>query len=722
MIPVDKRQYIDQKILGLMFEWGDLVLAAGAAVTLLLGALDYFVTPENFKQFFLYRLACASVLTLLIVVNKINKKNQNRGLQLALFTVATLTVGAMIELMILSFGGHQSIYYTGMILLYIFCLGFVPLNSLRLSLTYASLAYGIYLVPLLLFDTITNTRVFLNSNIFLIASALSAVIWRYYNDKLLIKNFSLEYELSKEKERLEDVVQEQTKDLKVSEHKLRSLFENATDGILITDENGLILEVNQEAASIYGFAKDALIGTNLELLETDINKTLFRERMKRLLKGEPLLFETKHYRKDGSKVSLEMGAKAVQIADTILVQFFIRDMTEKHMLQEQLVHSQKMESIGSLIGGIAHNFNNFLTAILGNVELITGYGTLDEITAKRMKSIESAARKAASMLSTLLNFSRKEKFEMFPLKLNDVIHEATKFLEGVIDKRIGIKLDLADIPSIEGDQNRLEQVILNIIMNARDAMPDGGLLTIKTHEIRIEKDRFDMPTYIHPGSYILLTISDTGSGMLPEMVNRIFEPFFTTKERGQGTGLGLSLAYRTIKDHKGYITAQSEIGKGSTFSIYLPVVGKDFDRSVQREILFSPATQNILVIDDEEDVLELVRDILETHGYRVLHTLNPLSALNIAKTLMNDLHLVITDIMMPLMNGKELVENLKAIKPDIRIIAISAYSDDTFDKNSVPVDAFLPKPFEAAELLSSVKKVLGAKVKNFLPADPDVSV
>jgi CheY-like chemotaxis protein len=350
-----------------------------------------------------------------------------------------------------------------------------------------------------------------------------------------------------------------------------------------------------------------------------------------------------------------------------------------------------------------------------------GYGTLDEPTAKRMKSIESAARKAAAMVSTLLNFSRKEKFHMFPLNLNDIVHEATKFLEGVIDKRIGKKLDLGDIPSIEGDQNRLEQIILNIIMNARDAMPNGGLITLKTSEIRIEKDRFDMPTYMLPGSYILLSISDTGVGILPDILSRIFEPFFTTKERGQGTGLGLSLVYRTVKDHKGYITVQSEMSKGSTFFIYLPVAGKDLDRSVQPEIAFSPATKNILVIDDEEEVLELVKDILETHGYRVLHTINPLSALDIAKNFINDLHLVITDIMMPLMNGKELAENLKAIKPDIRIMAISAYSDDAFDKNSVPVDAFLPKPFEAAELLSSVEKVLGAKVKNFPPSFPDVS-
>jgi len=710
---MDKKQYIDKKIFELMLAWGDLVLAAGAVVVLLLGVLDYLVTPENFRRFLFYRVGCASILVFLIFLNNVNKNKRSKFLQLTIFTLATAAVGSMIELMVLSFGGHESIYYAGMILLYIFCLGFVPLNSIRLSLAYAFFAYSIYIVPILLFDTITNTRVFLTSNIFLIASALSAVLWRFYNDRLLLKNFSLEYDLSREKDRLEDIVQERNQDLKVSESKLRSLFENATDGILITDEHGVILEVNQEAMNIYGFAKDALIGTNLELLEADMHKAVLRERMKRLLEGKALLFETQHYRKDGSKVSLEVGAKVVQIADTMLIQFFVRDFTEKKLLQEQVVHTQKMDSIGALVAGISHNFSNLLTAILGNIELIFARGNPDEITARRMKSIESSARKAAVMVSTLLNFSRKEKFHMVPLNLNDVVYEAIKLLEGVIEKRIRIKTEFDSISRIEGDQSRLEQIILNIIINARDAMPDGGLITIKTREITIEKDRFDMPAFIPPGRYIVLTISDTGKGMPPEIAQRIFEPFFTTKGRGKGTGLGLSLVYRTVKDHKGYITVQSEAGRGSTFFVYLPISGKGMHLPVHPEISFSPETQNILVIDDEEEVLELVRDILETHGYRVLHSTNPLSALDIAKNLGTALHLVITDIMMPLMNGKELIENLRIIRPDIRVIAISAYSDGVLEQDSKMVDVFLQKPFEASSLLSSVNKVIGSRASKF---------
>ncbi|MCG2721257.1 MAG: PAS domain S-box protein [Thermodesulfovibrionales bacterium] len=571
---MDKKQYIDKKIFELMLAWGDLVLASGAVVTLLLGVLDYLVTPENFRRFLLFRLGCASILVFLIFLNNVNKNRRNKFLQIAIFTLATAAVGSMIELMVLSFGGHQSIYYAGMILLYIFCLGFVPLNSIRLSLAYAFFAYSIYIVPILLFDTITNTKVFLNSNIFLIASALSAVLWRFYNDRLLLKNFSLEYDLSREKDHLEDLVQERNQDLKVSESKLRALFENATDGILITDEHGVILEVNQEAMNIYGFAKDALIGANLELLEADMHKAVLRERMKRLLEGKSLLFETQHYRKDGSKVSLEVGAKVVQIADTMLIQFFVRDITEKKLLQEQVVHTQKMDSIGALVAGISHNFSNLLTAILGNIELIFARGNPDEITARRMKSIESSARKAAVMVSTLLNFSRKEKFHMVPLNLNDVVYEAIKLLEGVIEKRIGIKTEFDSISRIEGDQSRLEQIILNIIMNARDAMPDGGLITIKTGEITIEKDRFDMPAFIHPGRYIVLTISDTGKGMPPDIAQRILSRFLRQKGEARAPGLVFPLYTGLSRTTKVILPYRAKQARAAPFLYISPYPGK----------------------------------------------------------------------------------------------------------------------------------------------------
>ncbi|MEW6215784.1 MAG: PAS domain S-box protein, partial [Nitrospirota bacterium] len=542
----------------------------------------------------------------------------------------------------------------------------------------------------------------------------AAYAWKFLTQKRLENELRLQYELDQEKRKLElystqleQLVQERTKELNKSELMFRSLFEYATDGVMILDRDGKIINVNQRACEIHGFDRGSLIGTNIKLLEAEENMPVFKERMERILNGESLLFETQHYRKDGSKVSLEVSTKAIEVEGNILIQSFQRDITEKKSIQEQLAHSQKMESIGLLAGGIAHNFNNILTAILGYVELLQDDDTLDDTSKKRLRNIEGAARKATEMISKLLSFARIERHEILPLNLHDVVNDTVKLIGSVIDKRIEIRIDLTNnIPVVEGDPNQLEQVIMNLIVNARDSMPDGGVISIKTRMTEVKRDVSDMPAYITPGRYILLTISDTGCGIPKEMVNRIFEPFFTTKERGKGTGLGLAMVYGIIKDHKGYITVQSGVGKGSTFDIYLPVSDKTI--YIHKDIkphLFSVAGQeNILVVDDEEDVLDFIKDILETHGYKVLPVNNPITAIDIFKKSSGEIELVITDIIMPLMEGKELIRNLRAIKPDIKIIAISGYTDEVISKDKMMIDEFLRKPFEGSLLLSIVRR------------------
>ncbi|MDP2755170.1 MAG: PAS domain S-box protein, partial [Nitrospirota bacterium] len=547
--------------------------------------------------------------------------------------------------------------------------------------------------------------------------------WRYYNDNLLVKKLSLEYDLSKDKEQLkvystqlEELVQERTKELSVSEQRFRALFDNANDGVVVLDKNGIIINMNNKFCELHGFDKESLIGTHFKFLEVEDHKEEKEERLKRILEGESLVFETEHYKRDGSKILLEVSSKGINIGGELYVQSFHRDITEKKAIQEQLIHSQKMESIGQLAGGIAHNFNNLLTAILGYAELLKEYSDMDDESKQRVNSIESSARKAGILVSKLLSFSRRETPEVLPLNLNDVINDSVKLFEGVLDKRIGLKTNLSNnIPTIEGDPNQLEQVIMNLMVNARDAMPDGGLITIKTSLAEIERDRFNLPSYITSGKYVLLTISDTGSGIPKEITNRIFEPFFTTKEKGKGTGLGLAMVYGVIKDHKGYITVQSEVGKGSTFNVYLPVSGKTAYKTLKQKLFSVSGHENILLVDDEEEVLNFIKDILETNGYKVLPARNPLAAIDIFKKLGNEIHLVISDIVMPLMDGKELIKNLRAIKPDIRIIAVSGFSDEAVSKDILKIDDFLKKPFEINQLLSKVRRVLDAGIRNLPP-------
>jgi CheY-like chemotaxis protein len=312
------------------------------------------------------------------------------------------------------------------------------------------------------------------------------------------------------------------------------------------------------------------------------------------------------------------------------------------------------------------------------------------------------------MVSKLLSFARREKHEILPLNLHDVINDSVKLFEGVLDKKIGLKINpCSNNPIVEGDPNQLEQVIMNLIVNAKDAMPDGGLITIKTNIIEIGKDKSDTPAYIEQGKYVVLTVSDTGCGIPKNIINRIFDPFFTTKEKGKGTGLGLATVYGIVKDHNGYISVQSEIDKGTTFDIFLPVSEKIIHRITKPQLFSIEGHENILVVDDDKEVLNYIKDILETHGYTVTPANNSLTAIDIFKNLSGKIPLVITDVLMPLMEGRELITQLKEIKPDIKIIVVSGYSNEKITKDMV--DVFIRKPFESIELLSAVRRLLDAK-------------
>lgn len=463
----------------------------------------------------------------LVYINRLNKKIASKNLQIVIFVIATVIPSIMIELMILSFGGHKSIYYAGMIIVFMFILGFLPL-SFNITLLLGVLVYSIYLFPILILDKIVDVRIFINNNVFLLAAMLIGLIWRYFNYKLLIRNVSLEFDLSKDKKQLEEysqkletLVQQRTKELAISEKWHRSIFDNATDGIVVLDKNGVILNVNQKACEMHGFDKKALVGINASRLDAKNNKEEYDERMSRILNGESLIYETQHYKNDGEKVLLEVSSKAIDIEGETYIESFYRDITEKKKIQEQLIHSQKMESVGELAGGIAHNFNNILTAILGYAELLLEFSDLDDTSKQRVRNIESSARKAGVMVSKLLSFARRESHEMLPLNLHDVINDSVKLFEGVLDKKIGLKMTFSDnIPIIEGDPNQLDQVIMNLMVNARDAMPDGGLITIKTGYIEVGGDRHNVPLYIVPGKYLVLTVTDTGSGIPKGIVDR----------------------------------------------------------------------------------------------------------------------------------------------------------------------------------------------------------
>ncbi|HEY6011733.1 MAG TPA: PAS domain S-box protein [Nitrospirota bacterium] len=552
-------------------------------------------------------------------------------------------------------------------------------------------------------------------------------MWRYYNDKLLIQNVSLEYDLSQDKEQLEKhthnlegLVAERTRELSESVQWHRSLFENATDGIVILDKNGAILNANQKACDMHGFTRETLVGTHIRLLEKDEpGRGRMADFMRQLLDGESCVFETRHNKKDGSTIDLEVSAKAISVGDELLIQAFYRDITERKRLQEHMFQSQKMDSIGVLAGGIAHDFNNILTAILGHAEIIRRNSVLEVKSTNSLGVIEDASRRAGRMITKLLGFARKSKYEIVPLNVNDVVYDTIKLLERVVDKTAEMSVELdSRLPLIHADANQVEQIVMNLIINARDAMPKGGKISIKTTEVNVQRGMPEIPAYIVPGAYVVLTISDTGAGIPKEVVGKIFEPFFTTKERGKGTGPGLSMVYGAVKEHKGYITVASEVGSGTIFTIYLPASPASSSAAASAakdEVASLSSDETVLIVDDDEELLHAVQDALSSRGYKTVPVSSSTNALSIFQKIPQEIALVITDIAMPQMDGKELIRKIKETKPEIKIIAMSGHEKYIADKDGIrEIDGFMKKPFESAYLLAVVRRILDAKTRTAL--------
>ena len=644
---------------------------------------------------------------------------------MSICVIAALIVATMVELMILSFGGHQSSYYVGMIIVFILCLGFLPFFSIKTTTLIASLIYLIYLLPILILDKISNIPLFINNNVFLITTAFIAIAWRYYNDTLFFNALSLQYDLEQQKKQLEsysyqlqDAVEERTKELHESDQWHRSLFENATDGIIVMDRHGIIVNANDRACEMHGFTREALVGAHIKLLAADGDKNNMLERMRRILDGESLVFEAANNKKDGSTVNVEVSSKAINIGNELFVQSFYRDITEKKKFQEHLMQSQKMESVGVLAGGIAHDFNNILTAILGHTDLIRRFAVLDEKATRSLNVIEDASRRAGRMISKLLGFARKSKYERTPINLNDVVYETIKLLEQVIDKSINLSVELDNrLPLIQGDVNQMEQVIMNFIVNARDAMPKtGGRIVIHTQSRTVVKSMPDVPPYVPPGEYVQISVSDTGAGIPEDIVNKIFEPFFTTKEQGKGTGLGLSMVYGAVKDHEGYLSVQSTLGVGSVFSVFLPAAAPASVAGAKGALKQASGKETLLIVDDEQDVLDIMRDALESSGYKVFATSDSTVAMDLYRRIFHEVALVISDIVMPGIDGKELIRQIKAINPDVKVLAVSGYTRYVAEKDEIKeIDGFLQKPFESYYLLSVVRRILDTKSKKFLP-------
>jgi two-component system, cell cycle sensor histidine kinase and response regulator CckA len=386
------------------------------------------------------------------------------------------------------------------------------------------------------------------------------------------------------------------------------------------------------------------------------------------------------------------------------------DITDRKHLADQLRVSQKMQAVGELAGGVAHDFNNLLMIVKGHAEMLLD--RIDSSSARHnLEQIQGATERAATLTRQLLAFSRKQVLQPKVLDLNDVVAGMIKMFARVI----GENIDLAFLPGsklapVKADPGQMEQVLLNLVVNARDAMPDGGRLTIETCNVELDSVSASQHPVMEAGSYVMLIVTDTGCGMDAGTQARIFEPFFTTKGQGKGTGLGLATVYGVVKQSGGFIWVYSEVNHGSTFKIYLPQVTADLERGASEKISRGthPGTETILFVEDEEGVRELVRDYLGKSGYRVLEAADGLQALEIAAAHRGQIHILVTDVVMPRLSGRELVTRITAARPEIKILYISGYTDDSIFRHGVLEGgvAFLQKPFNLKDLAQKIRQVL----------------
>jgi len=389
----------------------------------------------------------------------------------------------------------------------------------------------------------------------------------------------------------------------------------------------------------------------------------------------------------------------------------IQDITEIKRIGEQLRHAQKMESIGQLAGGIAHDFNNLLTSILGYSDLALIDLPEDHPLRETLGIIKSSAEKAAELTRQILAFSRKQVLDMKVVNLNTVVEQMGKMLQRVITENIVLDLKTSPIMNVMADAGQVEQILMNLVINARDAMPDGGCLTIETADVRLDRNYAQRHESVQPGPYVMLAVTDTGVGMSQEVQEKIFDPFFTTKEKGRGTGLGLSMVYGIVKQHTGYIWVYSEAGKGTTFKIYLPAVqqavevkeqGRDEPGEMPR------GSETIMVVDDEPSILSLILDVLQPLGYQLIGASSGEEALKAGNTFKGSVGLLLTDVILPGMHGKELADALRARRPKMKVIFMSGYADNAIVHQGIldPGIAFLQKPMTPGMLARKVRDVL----------------
>ncbi|MGD0793670.1 MAG: PAS domain S-box protein [Terriglobales bacterium] len=504
--------------------------------------------------------------------------------------------------------------------------------------------------------------------------------------------------------------------LRRSEARSRSLILSAAFGICRCTLGGRFLDVNPALIMMLGH------GSVEDLLQLDARREVFvnPQELGRLAEdyrrtGSLNGVEVQWKRKDGRVIIVRLSGCAAISTDEPeeVLELIAEDITDRRQLEEQLRQSQKMDAVGRLAGGVAHDFNNLLMVINGYTEVLLEQLEKGSAMHHKVQSIQQAADRAATLTRQLLAFSRKQLLELKVVDVNTVVGDMERLLRPLIGENIELVTRLStETGHTRADAGQLEQVIMNLVVNAKDAMPEGGKLTLQSSDVTVRQN-FSEHRFIQPGRYAVISVADTGHGMDKETQSRIFEPFFTTKEKGKGTGLGLSTVYGIVKQSNGYVFVQSEIGAGTTFYVYLPRVEDSAEELSPAKPQQNEAggCETVLLVEDEESVRELVRVTLASRGYNVLEAENGECGLRVAEGFKEHIDILITDVMMPGIGGRELAKKLLLLRPDISVLYLSGYTEDAVVTPGAlgPGTAFLQKPFTLQNLAKKVREVLRSK-------------
>ncbi len=503
--------------------------------------------------------------------------------------------------------------------------------------------------------------------------------------------------------------------LRASEERYRELFENANDFVFTTDLTGGFTSINKVGEKITGYSREETVQQKRSFMELAAPEHIATARSmigRGVGADGPTTHELEIVSKGGDRVVLEVGTRTIaQQGRPAEIQGIARDVTERKRLEEQLRQAQKMDAVGRLAGGVAHDFNNMLTAILGYSDLLLAKLDRDQPLRRHVDEIRKAGERAASLTGQLLAFSRKQVIVPRVLSLNAVVANLDKMLRRLIGEDIEmVTYPAPDLGSIKVDSGQIDQVIMNLVVNARDAMPQGGKLTIETANAHLDEAYARRQVNVKPGHYAMVAVSDTGCGMDAETQSHIFEPFFTTKAPGKGTGLGLATVYAIVQQSGGHLWLYSELGHGTTFKIYFPRVDERVE-DVRPEGTITDTdrgSETLLLVEDQEEVRALAREVLQMLGYTVLVAGQGSEAIQLSNQLPGPIHLMLTDVVLPHMSGWELAERFGQARPEMKVLFMSGYTDKALARQGELTEdtPFIQKPFTPALLARRVREVL----------------